>query len=230
MYQSVFERSEKKYLLSSRQYAAITEVLNAHTVPDRYADSMISNLYYDTPDFLLIRRSAQKPKYKEKLRLRCYCVPNDQSPAFIEVKKKFDGVVYKRRICQEYIGAVDFLSKADTCDGGQIMRELSYFLSLYPALSPRIAGFYHRLSYREEKSDLRITIDGDIVCRKTDLDLRLGAYGTPIIPPDMRLMEIKCAGAFPLWLCHALDQNQIYPTSFSKYGTAYKELILKQGV
>lgn len=228
MYQSVFERSEKKYLLSGEQYAALYEVLKEHTVPDIYADSIISNLYYDTPDFLLIRRSAEKPKYKEKLRLRCYTVPKSDSPAFIEIKKKFNGVVYKRRICTEYGSALDYLAGGAPPDDGQIMREMDYFLSLYPALSPRIAGFYHRLSFRGTDGQLRITVDNDILCRTEALDLAAGIYGTPIIPPESRLVEIKTVGAFPLWLCHALDKNRIYPTSFSKYGTAYRNLILKE--
>ena len=38
-------------------------------------------------------------------------------------------------------------------------------------------------------------------------------------------MELKCSGGIPLWMAHVLSENQIYKTSYSKYGTAYAQLI-----
>ena len=96
-YQAVFKRKEMKYLMSSEQNEKLMAILADEIVPDDFPTSAISNLYYDTPDFRLIRTSLQKPKYKEKLRLRCYKVPNATTQAFLEIKKKALGIVYKRR-------------------------------------------------------------------------------------------------------------------------------------
>lgn len=98
-YQSVFCRVEVKFMLTAAQYRALIPVLKQYMVPDDFFKSTISNLYYDTPDFRLIRTSLAKPRYKEKLRLRCYNVPAEESQSFVEIKKKVDGVVYKRRAC-----------------------------------------------------------------------------------------------------------------------------------
>ena len=121
-YQAVFKRKEIKYLLSSEERNALLPILEAHMEPDAFAHSSISNLYYDTPDFRMIRRSLEKPMYKEKLRLRSYGTPENTSTVFPEIKKKAMGIVYKRRISLPYQEAVSFLSgqqiaSTDMCDG-----------------------------------------------------------------------------------------------------------------
>lgn len=135
-YQAVFKRKELKYLLTEAQLAALRPVLFSHTVPDAFAHSSILNLYYDTPDFRMIRRSQEKPAYKEKLRLRSYGVPQEQTPVFPEIKKKAEGIVYKRRVGMPCRDAVLYLSQQ--CPGGddQIFRELDWMLSSYAALRP----------------------------------------------------------------------------------------------
>lgn len=87
---------EKKYRLDAGQYRRLLARIGEFVQPDRFAESLIGNIYYDTPDSRLIRTSLEKPVYKEKLRLRCYGVPADDTPVFAELKKKYKGVVYKR--------------------------------------------------------------------------------------------------------------------------------------
>ncbi len=87
-YQAVFKRKEIKYLLSSEERNALLPILEAHMEPDAFAHSSISNLYYDTPDFRMIRRSLEKPMYKEKLRLRSYGTPENTSTVFRKSKRK----------------------------------------------------------------------------------------------------------------------------------------------
>ena len=38
-------------------------------------------------------------------------------------------------------------------------------------------------------------------------------------------MEVKCSKGLPLWLVDVLSSEHIYKTSFSKYGTAYTNII-----
>lgn len=108
-YQAVFKRNEIKYLLTGRQLSSLMPVLQSHMVPDAFAHSSILNLYYDTPDFRMIRRSLEKPKYKEKLRLRSYGTPESGSQVFPEIKKKARGIVYKRRVSMSCEDAMAYL-------------------------------------------------------------------------------------------------------------------------
>ena len=221
----VFERVERKFLLTPAQYAGLMRTLPEYMQADQYGESTILSLYLDTEDSLLIRRSLEKPVYKEKLRLRSYGVPREMDNVFLEVKKKVRGVVYKRRICLPLAQAMECLAQGSVpAAGGQIGREIAYMLRRY-RLRPAVLLAYDRTAYAElepSPNRLRITIDRDIRSRQTDLDLRLGAAGELLLAPGMRLMEIKTAHAIPLWLCAALDQNEIRPTSFSKYGRVYE--------
>ena len=213
--------------------------------PDVFAHSSISNLYYDTPDFRMVRRSLEKPMYKEKLRLRSYGTPEDTSTVFPEIKKKAMGIVYKRRISLPYQEAVSFLSgqqiaSTDTCDGTtqqiastemcdgttrQILHELDWMLASYENLAPRVFLSYERDSYKGVSDpSLRLTLDQDILFRTDRLDLREGAFGEAILLPDQTLMEVKISNAAPLWLAQALSEIGIFPVSFSKYGRAYERI------
>ncbi len=224
-YQAVFQRKEVKYLLSVAQLQALMPVIRQHMEPDAFPHSSIGNLYYDTPDYRLIRRSLEKPEYKEKLRLRSYGIPGDGSPVFPEIKKKTGGIVYKRRVSMACDQAMDYLSGRLPGPEGQIFRELDWMLMSYPSLAPKVFLSYERDSWKgREEPELRLTLDREILYRTYDLDLRWGFRGTPILSPGQTLMEIKIPGAAPLWLSHALSENGIFPVSFSKYGESYKQI------
>ena len=228
---SSFARVEYKYYLTPEQFQALSPVLDAHFSRDQYGIHTICNLFYDTDNFEIIRNSIEKPLYKEKLRLRSYGVPaNDDSTVFIELKKKYDHIVYKRRINTTLVQAEQFLQGGNIPTGAdlQISREINNFLSLHPIV-PKVVLCYDRLAmFCKDDPDLRITTDRNLRWRETELDLRAGSHGMLIIPEDITLMEIKFAGAMPLWLAHELSRCGIYKTSFSKIGTCYKHFIIPE--
>ncbi len=225
-YQAVFKRKEMKYLITDGQYNAMTAALKERMVPDDFAYSRISNLYYDTPDFRLIRESLAKPKYKEKLRLRCYDIPDEQTKAFLEIKKKYAGIVYKRRVTLPYQEAVAYLAGESGGGTNQIFRELTWMLRSYERLAPAMFLYYDRCSWKNKgEAPIRITFDQNIRWRTEDLDLSQGTHGEPLLLPGQKLMEIKISNAMPLWLAQTLSDLRIYPTSFSKYGKAYKMML-----
>ncbi len=227
MAQEVFRRTEKKYLLDKETYETLLKRLEDHMEKDRYFDSEILSLYYDTPDYRLIRASLDKPVFKEKIRLRSYGVPDDDSTAFLEYKRKYKGVVYKRRTVMTVDNARKFSKGADV--GGtnvQIENELRYAFRIYDELAPRMMISYHRQAYvGKENSELRMTFDDRIIYRGYDLDLTKGIYGRDLLDEGQRLMEIKIPDAMPLWLSRILDELRIFPVSFSKYGKAYTTLL-----
>lgn len=225
----VFQRNEYKYLINDEQLHLMQKLMKHYARVDEYGKSTIMSLYYDTPDKLLIRRSIDKPMYKEKLRLRSYGVPSKDTQVFVELKKKYDGVVFKRRFSAEYEKATRYLSKETNNVNGQIESEISYVLDIYQGLQPSMLLSYDRLAYYDNHDDsLRITFDTDITWRDYDLDLSKGIYGNKMLKDGITLMEIKGSGSMPMWLVHALSENKIYPSSFSKYGTAYVECQKRQ--
>ncbi len=222
-YQGIFKRKELKYMLDSEQYASVLSLLKGRMQPDEYGNSLICSLYFDTPDFRLIRTSMQKPPYKEKLRLRTYGIPTDGSIAFAEIKKKYKGIVYKRRVMLPYAEALSWLvGERGAPEPCQISREIDYLRGYYAPLLPACVLCYDRVAYySEEDAGLRVTFDTNIRYRFSELDLRLGERGDMITGEGQYLMEIKIAGGMPVWLARGLSEAGIFSTSFSKYANAY---------
>ena len=225
-FKTVFKRYELKYLITDMQKEIILRAMDGNMVPDEYGRTTIRNLYFDTPTYRLIRESIEHPLYKEKLRIRSYAQAEHDSTVFVELKKKFDGVVYKRRIALPEAEAMAWTSgKCHTQESSQIVREIYYFMSYYGELCPAVFLSYDREAYFSHDGDFRITFDDNILTRSHDLSLTSPVYGDAILPAGLTLMEIKCGGAIPLWLAHALSNEGIYKTPFSKYGNAYREYI-----
>ena len=229
-FQAVFKRYELKYLLTAAQKEAVLTAMSPYMQRDKYDRTVIRNLYYDTDTYLLIRRSLEKPVYKEKLRLRSYSRAESGSEVFVELKKKYQSVVYKRRIAMPNREAIAWLSGEEPCrQNSQIAEEIDYFRKLYGSLQPTIFLSYEREAYYcRDDSDFRVTFDDTVLCRQEELSLSSQVYGMPILPQGKVLMEIKCDGGIPLWMTRVLSEERIYKTTFSKYGTAYKTLIFPQ--
>ena len=225
--QLTFKRYEKKYLLSRERYEKLFRALEDHIRPDLYFHSVVCSLYYDTDDYALIRHSIEAPVYKEKLRLRSYGVPAPEDTVFVELKKKFKGMVYKRRLAMSARDASAYLAgEGPPGECSQMTRELDWFLR-ENKVSPKAFIACDRYAWvAKEDSELRITFDEDLRWRERDLDLTLGSAGEPLTAPGNVLMEIKIPGTAPLWLAHMLSELSVFPTSFSKYGTCYKDHIL----
>lgn len=227
----VFRRREQKYLLDDRQRLALEQALHAHLEPDKYARSAIRNIYYDTPDHRLIRRSLEKPAYKEKLRLRSYGTVTPEDTVFLEMKKKYKGIVYKRRVSLPEREAADYMADPDArlC-AGQIGREIDYFKQFYGQLRPALYLSYDRQAWHSADDTLRITLDWSICYRTEDLRLTSQPGGEQLLAPGQSLLEIKTATAIPMWLAGLLSALEIRQVSFSKYGTAYMRLLRQEKI
>lgn len=227
-YKSVFRRYELKYLLTPLQKEAVLAGIAPYMQLDGYGRTTIRNVYMDTDSYRLIRRSIEKPEYKEKLRIRSYARADADSPVFVELKKKYNKVVYKRRIALPEAVATSWV-RGDTPRpvDTQITREIDYFMAYYGALRPSVFLSYEREAFYERAGgDFRITFDENILARDKDISLKSEAYGLPVLPEGRVLMEIKCPGAIPLWMTDILSREHIYKTSFSKYGVAYGQYIM----
>ncbi|KWX86764.1 molecular chaperone [Paenibacillus riograndensis] len=230
----VFNRYENKYLLDHAAYRKLYNDLLEYMEPDDYNKQhefySITNLYYDTAHDSLIRSSLAKPKYKEKLRLRAYGVPDQDTKVYLEIKKKVFGLVNKRRTSLKLQEAYDFVATGVEPEyreymNKQVIEEIKYFLSRYD-LMPKVYLSYERKAlFCKNNRDLRITFDTNIRSRRYDLKLEHGTHGEYLMPQGQWLMEVKAEKTIPVWLAKMLSEHRMYRTSFSKYGNEYKKML-----
>lgn len=226
-YQAVFQRHELKYILTKEQKARVLFAIQPYMSLDQYGRTTIQNIYFDTENYRLIRRSIEKPDYKEKLRIRNYKNQSTENKVFVEIKKKYDKVVYKRRLSMPEDVAMKWLTGAGRRESeSQIAKEIEYFLQYYGSLKPALFLSYEREAYYcNEGGDFRVTFDENILCRQEELTFQADTEGIPVLDEDKVLMEIKCSGGIPMWMTEILSREKLYKRSFSKYGTAYQNII-----
>lgn len=224
--QMTFRRYELKYMITKEQKERLQKEMEAYMDPDPHGRSTIQSLYFDTPNFQLVRQSIEKPFYKEKLRLRSYGVANEDTKVFLELKKKYESVVYKRRESMSVEVLRKYLDTRLLPKDTQIFKEIDYAFKQYEGLYPAVLLSYDRAAYyAKDDHEFRITFDENILWRDYDVDLTKGIYGNRVVDENQVMMEVKVASGIPLWLVKILSEEQIYKTSFSKYGTAYKQMM-----
>lgn len=244
-----FERKEVKYRLNAKQHREVLDALAGRMAADEYGRTRITSLYFDTPTRDLIARSLEKPLYKEKLRVRWYGTPTSGERVYVEIKKKYDGIVYKRRVECSLTAAYAYLmgrvpyenacvqnplsdqlqqDEALTLHSIQIAREIDAFAARYRNLRPSMYIVCERTAYAPvlgaDADGLRITFDSGVAYRDVLAGEReAGSTFHPLLGLGETIMEVKTAGAYPSWLVEVLGGCQAYPSSFSKYGAAYQE-------
>ncbi|MBO5023798.1 MAG: polyphosphate polymerase domain-containing protein [Clostridia bacterium] len=224
----IFKRIEKKYFITTEKYEKLLALLGDRIKLDRFGKHTICNIYLDTENFLLIRNSIDAKVYKEKLRLRSYGTPSDDDHVFLEIKKKYRGVVYKRRVVLSHAQAMEYLRGGEKPENSQIMDEIDYAMKFYRP-DPAVVLCYEREAFKvKDYPNVRMTFDTNVRYRTDDLLLSDGSAGKSIIPPDAVLLEIKTDGAMPLFISFALSSLEIFPSSFSKYATAYRDMCAEE--
>lgn len=227
-YQSIFERVESKYILTRQQYEKLMDMIRERIQPDRYPHSNISSIYFDTDDYQLVRGSLDGNGYREKLRLRSYGLCDDNSEVFLELKKKYLGVTYKRRQGLSYRDAMNYLLFQHNECNSQIMKEIDYLFEKNEDLKPRVLIRYQRDCFVSTRDpSVRITFDYDIRYSLKNLLLKNNEPEEKLTDDDTVIMEIKCLNSMELWLARALNELGIHPGNFSKYGQIYTKNIMK---
>ena len=225
----IFRRIEKKYIVTKKQYEELKEKIINYMIEDEHGKSTICNLYFDSDLYELISNSITKPFFKEKIRLRSYNIPKKDSDVFLEIKRKCDGIVSKRRIQMKMKDIKEYIKNKNSIktSNNQIKTELDYYFDKYDLKPTMYVSYDRRAYYLKNDRDFRITFDSNIKARENDLNLCSTNYGTPILEPGKYIMEVKTLGTIPLWLVKKFDELKIVPCGFSKYGEAYTQLILK---
>ncbi len=224
----VFERTEKKYLLDQDQYEKLMQKLDGRLLRYEFSDSIVHSLYLDNPSFQSARESMQAESYKEKIRLRAYGEDPFAATVFFELKKKYDGIVYKRRISLSRSQMLEYLKSRKMPNDSQVMKEIDYALKRLKDPVPSLLVSYDRKAYLVKgEKDLRITFDQNMRYCRADFFHESQSEQTPLLK-GMIILEIKIADAMPLWLSSLLAGMKLYPASSSKYETAYRDMRQKE--
>ncbi len=223
-----FRRIEKKYMLNTKQYNEVLKRMNSKMKEDAYGVSKICNIYFDSPNYELARRSIEKPFYKDKVRLRSYNTPNKDSKVYLEIKRKVYGVVTKRRIALILKDAEKYLKFGKMQhEDMQVANEIDYYFKYYD-LEPKAYISYDRCAYYDiNDENFRITFDRNIIARTDDLDLKIESYGEKILPDYNYVMEVKTLGAIPLWFVKIISDLKLQQCTYSKYGEVYTNIIME---
>ena len=226
-----FKRFEKKFILTAEQYNKLLPILLDYMNLDKHCkigqNYNIYNIYYDTLNNDVIRHSISKPYYKEKLRLRSYNIPNSlDDKVFLELKKKINGIVNKRRVVMTLGEVYEFLENRkkpnfDDYENNQVIREIEYYLSKNKVYPNVYIGYSRKALFGKDDKEFRVTFDNEITARRNDLYLTSGCFGYDILGENKYLMEVKFLGSIPLWFTKILSDLKIYNTHYSKYGTEY---------
>jgi hypothetical protein len=219
---SCFKRYEQKYLLQQDQYHNFLNLMGDAFQSDKYGPSTIYTVYYDTPDHRIIGKAFTKAVFREKLRLRSYGIPGPGINVYVEIKKKYNGIIYKRRFPVDFENLKDLytLPSPPSAEEG-LFDEFRFFYQRY-SLAPVFFLSYNRVAL-ESKSDkrLRLTFDTNIRWRSDNFDFTHGNSGYPLLKADECLMELKTVEPIPLYVSNCLTKNKIFPASFSKSKLAY---------
>lgn len=219
-YTDTFERVEHKYLMTIPQATQFYQWIEPYIQPDIYPFYKLYNIYYDAMDYRMISRSIEGPLYKEKLRVRSYGELDNNPFIYAEMKKKYNGVVYKRRI-QVPTSQMHTIFQNDS----QIGKEITYMQKFYDADKKVFIAYDRHAFQAKQEADVRITFDTNIRYRLNHLELNDAYEDIPLINAQQVLVEVKVMHRYPLWLTHALTNTHIQRTSFSKYGTIYANIL-----
>lgn len=237
-----FSRYELKFQMSYDTYMQFKERLGEHLQPDAYGDAegfyTIMNLYFDTYDNFFHRQNQNREPFRQKLRLRTYSIDNLDATCFLEIKKKYKGLVNKRRTvlslrdAYRFLGLDEALEEEAVANGGsidtespivvsnkQIFNEVSFFADFFK-VTPRMVLAYDRRAFFDAVDDsVRVTFDRNIRYRTTDLRLEHGSYGECFVDKDIVLMELKVEKSVPMWMVELLNEFGLFKKKFSKYST-----------
>ncbi|MFI3260094.1 MAG: polyphosphate polymerase domain-containing protein [bacterium] len=216
------KRKELKYKLNYDQYIELKNMMESYMCIDKNKKHKISNIYFDTADYKVIIASMEKPIYKEKLRIRKYSTSDS---IFIELKKKYKGIVYKKRVDLDKEKLNDNIFSLETKN--QTNCEINHFLEKYEEMDARVYLSYDREAYFCKDDDsFRMTFDSNILFRDTNVSLELDdKHDLCVLEDNVFILEVKAAGSLPAWLISFLSEKKIYRSSFSKYAEAYKKFI-----
>ena len=223
-----YSRYEYKYVITEETAGHLRSALSPFIIADPYGDESgaytVSSLYFDTKRNSYYYDTLNREFYRQKLRLRTYGEPREDSESFFELKLKYGSVSTKRRFPVPLRDALESIAAGTASFSGGLLREIAYCIES-EKLVPASVVSYERQAFvaREEAldgalcDDLRVTFDRAIRVRRDDLSLLLGSHGEPTAPADTVVLEVKFNKCIPREIAETLSAFDLRKRSFSKY-------------
>lgn len=221
------------YKLSYAQYSQLRKRSYPHLVEEYEGIHELSSLYFDTPDFELMREVQEEGAYQELFRMRTDALLMKESLVAMEIVKQFNGRKSLRSVLIPYVNAQSFLRnyRKHVLKVGveaQISREIEYLVS-GRNLVPKVVISSDRISVvSTKKGRLEMDFDFNIRWRTADLDLKKGNVGEFVDPTLNVLMTVKSEGNHPQWFRELVEELNLCESSFSSLMVTYKEQLFRK--
>lgn len=244
-------RYELKYVMDWSTYFRMKKDIEVLFKKDPFGDKNgkynVISLYYDTPALKFFQEKIDGEERRVKLRLRTYVhkdrIDNKrrmkQPDVFIEIKKKINKNVLKKRVYLDEKKAREFIEnpslgkpfmKLVDKKGKETLREVEYLKSIFK-LKPTIVVSYTRQAFvSKDNLNVRVTFDSNIRYRRRDFSLKMKGGDNYLLPPNLLVMEIKYTDYFPLWLVQLIQKYECGIRTFSKYCTGIENYFYERPV
>lgn len=243
---ALLERYELKYMIPHSMIGAISDYLSVYCSLDKYSENSedgfysINNLYFDTPNFLFLKKRLDGSENRFNMRIRSYNSISG-SPCFFEIKQKSFGVVRKYRAAV-FDENWKNLFKAPGYEMDNIINEhnrsnvsLFYRTAYSYQAEPKVLTCYRRKAYISDVDEYaRATFDCDLRYQPMEEytlipdEMQMVSYdNAAVFDPECNvILELKCYASFvPMWMLDMIRYFDLQKTGFSKYATGIMEAL-----
>jgi len=228
-------RFELKYWIPQHLTGEIRRFVRPFCRPDAFGEGrpgnryVISSLYLDSPGWELYRTTTEGHQNRFKLRIRSYS-DDPATPVFLEIKKRANQVVLKRRACVDRALAVSFLEGMPASTEDPNCREFvesARRLAAQPALRVR----YEREAYESRGADpVRVTMDTSVAyAPTTGPNLSLNGPGWEDTPTEGVILEVKFTDRAPRWVTGMIRSLGLERCSIPKYVLSLDRAFARHG-
>jgi SPX domain protein involved in polyphosphate accumulation len=241
----VLERYELKYTIPAEWVAPISAFVEPYCSLDYHSSVapdgfyQVNSLYFDSPDFVLLRNRLGGLHDRFNMRVRTYGAA-PVAPWFLEVKRKIGDIIRKYRARVKDIDLArtldpaadpsEFLASPRDAANAALFRRLAHAYNAAPVVQTT----YRRKAYFSVCDDYaRVTFDAGMrylarteynplpveeAFAPTDLEDRFDE-GTSVV------LELKCqAKNVPIWMVDLIRAFDLRRRSFSKYSAAMAQV------
>ncbi len=224
-------RTEKKYLIDSKQALQIEEKLKKFCTPDTHCRNnncySVRSLYFDDIYNSCFYDSREGLPHREKFRLRIYNLTTEN--IFLEWKRKEFAISEKNRFIISKINADKLITGNYSFNDIKNEKELLY--AIYAKFrnnifSPKVIVDYERKAYNLPSYNIRITIDSNIkASANTNLFYNNQCPTKPVLNNGKSILEIKYSQIIPDYLCEIINMYDLKRINYSKYYNCRKAMI-----
>ncbi len=228
-----FERRELKYFIPKTYLDKLRKKFLENMEYDPfcrkgvlYSPYTVRSIYLDTRNYLFYYEKVDGLKIRKKLRIRTYNTPESSEDAFLEIKRKFNNIVYKERVKtlfpetpQLFNGLLPRLKEEKPSFLDRSALGKFAYLTKRLQLKPQVLITYEREAlYALDDPKIRVTFDINVRSFAfPDLEDMYREKDLMTINDDAFILEIKFNGRMPVWIRQIVREFNLRVQAISKY-------------